>query len=330
MPPRAAKFAVGDRLQADVFLFPDDAFDLAVFQSLQVRSGDFAFGALRTRILQHRRPQQAPDVIGAERRSGALHGCPPYLAGDLDDHAQLRPLLILGQRVAFFRAGEAALRRERELIERREFRGLVDAAQNRIPRFKLAGLRRDQPEYDRLAFRQEAQRLEAARALRVVLHEVAVHVDRVEQDFGDRLVAAAGDEIRAEIPAAQMHRDRHVGRDTRDRGIDHARIGERQRVGIVAAGAHMLAQRRIAQIGEVHFVELQVAAARVRKAAHDLGIERAEVAVEIRHVGVNRLRHGSAALTEMQRGRGGDRHLRGLPRVVGDEFPVRDLRMRRE
>ncbi len=38
MPPGAAEFAVGDRLQADFFLLLDDALDLAVFDLLQLRA----------------------------------------------------------------------------------------------------------------------------------------------------------------------------------------------------------------------------------------------------------------------------------------------------
>src|SRR4051794_27419488 len=55
--------------------------------------------------------------------------------------------------------------------------------------------------------------------------EVAVHIDRLEQDLGNRFVAAACDEIRTEISPAEMHRDGHVGRNVRDGRIDHARIG---------------------------------------------------------------------------------------------------------
>ena len=66
MPPGAAEFAVGDRLQADLFLFLDDALDLAVFDRFQRGGVDFALGELRARLFQRRRPQQAADVIGAE------------------------------------------------------------------------------------------------------------------------------------------------------------------------------------------------------------------------------------------------------------------------
>ena len=68
MPPGAAEFAVGDRLQADFFLAFDDALDLAVFDRLERGGVDLALGALLARLLQRGRPQQAADMIGAERR----------------------------------------------------------------------------------------------------------------------------------------------------------------------------------------------------------------------------------------------------------------------
>src|SRR5262245_53111034 len=42
----------------------------------------------------------------------------PDLVGEFDDHAQFRPFLLLGQDIAFLGRGEAALRREAELLER--------------------------------------------------------------------------------------------------------------------------------------------------------------------------------------------------------------------
>ena len=41
----------------------------------------------------------------------------PDFLGHLDDHLQLRPLLVLGQDIAFLGGGEAALRRQAKLIE---------------------------------------------------------------------------------------------------------------------------------------------------------------------------------------------------------------------
>ena len=75
MPPGAAEFAVGDRLQADVFLLLDDAFDLAILDRFQRSGIDLAFGAPLARLFQRGRTQQAADMIGAERRLGALRHC---------------------------------------------------------------------------------------------------------------------------------------------------------------------------------------------------------------------------------------------------------------
>src|ERR1700692_2722164 len=73
MPPGAAEFAVGDRLQAGRLLLPDDVLDLAVFHRFQLIRRELALGAALARLFQCRGPQQAADMIGAERRFGSLH-----------------------------------------------------------------------------------------------------------------------------------------------------------------------------------------------------------------------------------------------------------------
>ena len=76
MPPRAAEFAVADRLQADRFLLVDDVLDLAVLDGLERVGGDFALGEALARCLQRGRPQQAADMVGTERRFGSLRRFP--------------------------------------------------------------------------------------------------------------------------------------------------------------------------------------------------------------------------------------------------------------
>src|SRR3954465_2160018 len=127
--------------------------------------------------------------------------------------AQFRPLLVLGQGIALLGRGKAALAGDTELIEGRIFRRLVDAALELVLAFEPAALGGHDAEHHGLALGQHAQGLEAAGALVVILHEVAVHVDLVEQDFLHRLVAAGAHEGRFIVAAAQMHRDRHVGRN---------------------------------------------------------------------------------------------------------------------
>ena len=72
MPPGAAEFAVGDRLQAGRFLLLDDVLDGAVLDRFEFGGADLAFGAALARCFQRGRPQQAADMIGAERRLGSL------------------------------------------------------------------------------------------------------------------------------------------------------------------------------------------------------------------------------------------------------------------
>src|SRR5215471_21579543 len=99
----------------------------------------------------------------------------PHLIRDFDGEAELGPLLLLGEDVALFRRGEAALRGERELLERRELRGFLEAALDVVLLLELAELRGDDADHDDLvALGQEAQRLEAPGAIAVVFEEVAV------------------------------------------------------------------------------------------------------------------------------------------------------------
>ena len=73
MPPRAAEFAVGRKLQTDLFLLFDDLLDLAIFDLGELRSADLAFFPLRARFLQWRGAQDAADNIGAKRRLVSHH-----------------------------------------------------------------------------------------------------------------------------------------------------------------------------------------------------------------------------------------------------------------
>ena len=52
----------------------------------------------------------------------------PNLIRHFDHPRKLGPLLILGDHVAFFRAGEAALRTQAELVHVNKFRSLINAA----------------------------------------------------------------------------------------------------------------------------------------------------------------------------------------------------------
>jgi hypothetical protein len=83
MPPGPAKLAVGGELEPDLLLPGDCFFDLAIFDRTPRRGGDLVARMLLARRFDRRRPQQAADMVGAKRRSSALH------AGDL--RATARP-----------------------------------------------------------------------------------------------------------------------------------------------------------------------------------------------------------------------------------------------
>ena len=75
MPGGAAELAVGGRLQADLVLQADNVADGLVLDLAQGRIVDGAGGVLLARPVQGGGPQQAADVVGPERRTGALgHG----------------------------------------------------------------------------------------------------------------------------------------------------------------------------------------------------------------------------------------------------------------
>ena len=73
VPPRAAEFAVGHRLQADRFLPGHELGDLGILDRLQPGRRDLAGRAFGARLLDRRAAQQAADLVGAERGFGTLH-----------------------------------------------------------------------------------------------------------------------------------------------------------------------------------------------------------------------------------------------------------------
>src|SRR5690606_36556272 len=100
---------------------------------------------------------------------------------------------------------KAALRRKRELLERRVASGFFDPALEIVLTLELAQLRCDQPQHDRLAFRQEAKRSKIAAALIVVLEEIGIDVHLRQQRLRDGLVTALRRPCALEVAAAQMH-----------------------------------------------------------------------------------------------------------------------------
>src|SRR5437763_13609662 len=118
----------------------------------------------------------------------------PDLARDVDAQLELCLLLLDGEVVAVVRAREAALRREAHVLERHVLRGLIDTALEMVLALELRQLGADEAEHDFLALRHEAQRLEAAGALGVVLEEETIDVQAGEHALGDEVGVGAARE----------------------------------------------------------------------------------------------------------------------------------------
>src|SRR5882672_2881192 len=87
------------------------------------------------------------------------------------------PHLFLGEDVALFGRGEAALRRYRELVERYELARFLQPPLDIVLVLELARLRGDDADHhDLVALRQIPQWLETAGPLGIVFEEIAVIV----------------------------------------------------------------------------------------------------------------------------------------------------------
>ena len=150
----------------------------------------------RPRVREHRR--QAAPAEEVERRVADVH--PQTSSATSTIRRSFAACCSTVSVVALDRRGEAALRREAELLDVDELRRLVDPPLQLVLRLELAELGGDEAEHDGLALRQEAQRLEAARALVVLLQEEAVDLELVEERLGDEVVAAFGDPDDLKLP----------------------------------------------------------------------------------------------------------------------------------
>ena len=197
-----------------------------------------------------------------------------------------------------------------------------------------AGLGGDQAEHDLLALGHEAQRLEAAGPLVVVLEEEAVDVELREQHLGHEVVAALGRPRRPEVAAAHVRGHPQAVRPAGDRGVDVLHVLLVQVVGVAALRGDQRALLRVVEVGEAGVVELEVGAAELGHPPHLLGVRRGEVGPERLEVRVDRLVDRGPAAAVVDHVRRGDGQLRDLvaldhrlqerERVAEDRVPEPD------
>src|SRR5205823_10383992 len=172
-------------------------------------------------------PNTRPPCPRSEQKCGAREKTllPPHLVRHIDRELELCPLLLLGKEVAFLGRGKAALRRYRELLQRHEFTCLFQPPLDVVLVLELAEFRRDDADHhDLVAVRQEAQGLEATGAVGIIFEEIAIVMGVPQHGFRHRLVAAGGNPGGAEIAAADMRGDHHVGGPLRYRVVDDAGV----------------------------------------------------------------------------------------------------------
>ena len=145
----------------------------------------------------------------------------PDLLGDLDDQLAASPPARRSSACCPPRWRRSRTARDRHSWSTSTYCGrLLDAALEQVLGPPARALGRDEAEHHRLARRDESQRLERARALVVVLEEVAVDLEVAEQRLGDEVVAALGRPHRLVVAAAQMRGHREVVGPVRQRAVD--------------------------------------------------------------------------------------------------------------
>src|SRR5215469_3953146 len=102
----------------------------------------------RTRPLTRGWQQSRTAAIAGGERAGRSPACRPDAVRDLGHEAQLVLLVVLADRVARSRRGEAALRRQRELFTGEETARLADPGGQLVGWLHGAELRRDHAEHD--------------------------------------------------------------------------------------------------------------------------------------------------------------------------------------
>ena len=117
----------------------------------------------------------------------------------------------------------------------------------------------------------------------------AANREIVEQFISDRLVAAGADKGRAEIAAAEMRRDHHVGRLDFERRVEDLVIAIELAVRVITAVAQHLPLVVVAEIRKRHVVDLQIAAAGVIERRDRFAIGLRKVGIIVVEVGVDLL-----------------------------------------
>src|SRR5438105_9645227 len=134
---------------------------------------------------------------------------PPDEPRDFGHALELAPLIVGRDAVAFHRRGEAALRAQRQPLDRHVLGGGLEAPAELVHGLESRFLRGHQPQHDLAVGRHRTQPLEVAGALVVVLEQKPLESALLEHAL-DRLVAAARIELRLVVAAADVQAEEHA------------------------------------------------------------------------------------------------------------------------
>lgn len=98
--------------------------------------------------------------------------------------------------------------------------GLLDFTLYSVGGFELALFRTDKSEHQEFVLGKKAQRLEAPGTVGIIFREKSVDVQRTKQILGDGVVTAFRHPFGAEVAAAGMYGNCHIGRVVLQRGVD--------------------------------------------------------------------------------------------------------------
>ena len=112
----------------------------------------------------------------------------PDLSGGLDHQFQLAPLLVLGQQIACFSGCEAALRAERQTLDRDVLGRLVYPTQKIVLGLHHMVFGANQSQHNSLVVRQKSEWLKPACSFCVVLQQDSTDIKCPEQLLGDGFV----------------------------------------------------------------------------------------------------------------------------------------------
>ena len=132
-----------------------------------------------------------------------------------------------------------------------------------------------------------------------------------EENFCDGLIAARREPCRAEIPAADVHGDRHVRRLCLQCTVDHRDVGTLDAVEVEAARLVCCTLLRITELAPGRIVELEIAAACLIECTDGFLIGEDDIFEERVFIRVARDRcvvRRAHAADEVQHAGGGDRH----------------------